>query len=42
MQLVSKRTEASVQECTQKGKYKGLDNARDLLPPMPWQILELK
>lgn len=19
-----------------KGKYKGLENARDLLPPMPW------
>jgi hypothetical protein len=21
-----------------KGKYKGLENARDLLPPMPWQM----
>jgi len=30
-------SEAQFRNALRKGKYKGLDNARDLLPPMPWQ-----
>ena len=29
-------TEAQFRNALRKGKYKGLDKARDLLPPMPW------
>jgi len=25
--------------CLRKGKYKGLEGSRDLLPPMPWQMI---
>ncbi len=30
-------TEAQFINAMRKGKYKGLDTGRDLLPPMPWQ-----
>lgn len=30
-------TEAQFFKAIREGKYKGLDNARTLLPPMPWQ-----
>lgn len=29
-------TEEQFKKALTKGKYKGLDNSRDLLPPMPW------
>lgn len=29
-------TEEQFKKAITKGKYKGLDNSRDLLPPMPW------
>lgn len=29
-------TEAQFFKCIREGKYKGLDNSRPLLPPMPW------
>lgn len=30
-------TEAQFMKAVKEGKYKGLDNTRPLLPPMPWQ-----
>ncbi len=30
-------TEAQFLKAIREGKYKGLDNTRPLLPPMPWQ-----
>ena len=30
-------TEATIFKAIREGKYKGLDNTRPLLPPMPWQ-----
>jgi hypothetical protein len=32
-------TEAQFIKCLREGKWKGLDNSRPLLPPMPWQNL---
>lgn len=34
-------TEAQFIKCLREGKYKGLDNTRPLLPPMPWQGMAL-
>jgi hypothetical protein len=31
-------TEAQFFKAIRKGKYKGLDNSRPLLPPMPWMV----
>lgn len=31
-------TEAQFFKAMRQGKYKGLDNSRPLLPPMPWQV----